>query len=64
MRGFIHWWAGLDWWIRLSVAGFLLAVSTALWVFADRIWPWGWVAGLVLLLLGGRSDSEKKGYHF
>jgi len=64
IRGLIEWWAGLDWKIRLLIPVILLAISTALWLLANLIWPWGWVAGVVLLLAGGRSESEKKGYHF
>ena len=40
----------------------LLGISTALW-FGGRFWPWGWVAGLVLLMAAGPSKAEKKGYH-
>ena len=39
-----------------------LAISTGLW-FAGRFWPWGWVVGVVLLLMAGPSNAEMKGYH-
>ena len=39
-----------------------LVISTGLW-FAGRFWPWGWVVGVVLLLMAGPSKAEKKGYH-
>ena len=59
--GFFAWWADLPAWLR-SVVLVFLAVSTGLW-FAGRLWPWGWVVGIVLLLMAGPSKAEKKGYH-
>jgi hypothetical protein len=40
----------------------LLLISTVFWM-TGRIWPWGWVAGVVLLLMAGPSQAQKKGYH-
>lgn len=60
---FLGWWGGLPPWLRYGVALLLLAISTGLYFFANRIWPWGWVAGVVLLLAAGPSEAEKKGYH-
>ena len=45
---------------RFGLAGVCLLVSTLLWL-AGIFWPWGWGAGVILLLLAGfRSDTEKK----
>ncbi len=60
----IDWFTGLPWWLRYGVAILLLLISTGLYFFANRFWPWGWGVGGVMLLFAGRSDSEKKGYHF
>jgi hypothetical protein len=62
MRGIIEFWGGLSPWFRFGVAIFFLLVSTGLW-FAQIFWPWGWVVGIVLLLLSFPSGPEKKGYH-
>jgi len=62
--GFMDWWTDLHWSLRLGVALFFIAVSTPLFFFAHRFWPWGWAVGLVLLCFSGPSDSEKKGYRF
>lgn len=59
---FFEWWAGLPVWLRYGSAILFLGISTGLW-FADRFWPWGWVVGIVLLLMAGPSKAEKKGYH-
>ena len=57
-----EWWAGLSPWVRFGVSLLLLAASTILW-FAGYFFPWGWVAGVVLLLFSFPSRAEKKGYH-
>ena len=59
---FFGWWADLPAWLRYGVALLFLAISTALW-FAGRLWPWGWVAGIVLLPMAGPSNAEKKRHH-
>jgi len=58
-----EWWSEQHWAVRYGVAFFFIAIST-LFLLAGRIWPWGWAVGFVLLLFGGPSDSEKKGYRF
>ena len=58
------WWANLSPWIRYGVAVFFLLLSTVLFFGFQRLWPWGWAVGTVLLFLAGPSDSEKKGYRF
>jgi hypothetical protein len=59
----IEWWSEQSPWVRYGVAGGLLLASTLVWL-AGRFWPWGWVAGAILLVFSGPSDSEEKGYHF
>ena len=61
--GFFSWWADQSPWLRYGVALLLIAISTVLFL-AGRLWIWGWVAGLILLLFAGPSSSEKKGYRF
>ena len=62
--GFFSFWSDLPPLLRYGVALVLIGISTGLYFLADRIWPWGWVSGIILLLLAGPSDSEKKGYNF
>jgi hypothetical protein len=61
-RGVIEWWAGLSPWIRFGVAGGFILLSTVILLFG-RIWIWGWVIGVVLLLCSFPSKPERKGYH-
>jgi hypothetical protein len=61
--GFFNWWAEQSPWLRYGVALILIAISTII-LLAGRIWIWGWVAGVILLLFAGPSSSEKKGYRF
>jgi hypothetical protein len=60
---FVGWWSGLDPWLRLGVPLVLLGVSAVLLIF-HRFFVVGWALGVVLLLCSGRSEAEKKGYHF
>ena len=60
----IGWWAGLSCWPRYGAAGLFLLVPIVILLLNGRLWVWGWVVGLVLLIFGGPSDSEKKGYNF
>ena len=57
----IEWWSGLSPWWRYGVSVMFLLISTVLFL-AGIFWPYGWVVGIILLLLAGPSDSEKKGY--
>ncbi|MCZ2340391.1 MAG: hypothetical protein LC104_01180 [Bacteroidales bacterium] len=59
---FFEWWGGLPWYFRLGVALLLLLISTIFWL-NDRFWPWGWVAGSVLLMFSFPTRAERKGYH-
>ena len=56
------WWAELPWQLRAGVAVIFLLVSTGLWL-AGTFWPWGWMVGIVLLLLSFPSRMEKRGFH-
>lgn len=62
MRTLIEWWAGQSTWLKVTVALLLIAASTVLWLL-DRFWPWGWAAGVVLLLFSFPNDAQKRGYH-
>jgi hypothetical protein len=64
MMWFFEWLGSIPWWIRLSIGLICIAISTLLFFFAHRLWPWGWAVGFVMLVFGGPSDSEKKGYRF
>lgn len=59
----LDWWCDLPWWLRYGFALLMLLISTILF-FCGIFWPWGWAMGLILLLLSGRSQSEKDGYNF
>ena len=63
IRWFIDWWAGLDPWLRIGIPIVLLGVSLVFLLFG-RIFFLGWILGGLLLLFSGKSDAEKKGYHF
>jgi hypothetical protein len=58
-----EWWAGLPWWARYGTAMVFLLISTGL-LLAGKFGPWGWGIGGMMLLFGGQSESEKKGYKF
>jgi hypothetical protein len=62
LRGLFEWWAGLRWWIRASVAGAFLLLSTVI-LLCGRLWIWGWIVGAVLLVFSFPSKPERKGYH-
>jgi hypothetical protein len=59
---FFEWWGGLSPWLRLGVALRYLLVSTLFWL-GGRIWPYGWIVGVVLLLFSFPSGPEQRGYH-
>jgi len=63
IKVWLDWWVGLNWKIRIAIPICLLILSTIL-LFAGVLWIWGWLIGTILLLLGGRSKSEKNGYRF
>ncbi len=55
------WLFNMPWRVRLILSGVFLTISTVL-ALVGYIWPWGWGVGVVLLMLGGPSEAEKKGY--
>ncbi len=57
----LEWLINMPWKLRLILSGIFLMISTVL-ALAGYIWPWGWGVGVVLLMFGGPSLSEKKGY--
>ena len=59
---FFQWWATLSPRVRFAVALVPLALSTLLWL-TGRFWPWGWVAGAVMLAFSFPSQAQKRGYH-
>lgn len=59
---FFESWAGLNTWLKVTIALIFLAISTILW-FAGKFWPWGWGVGTMLLLFSFPNDAQKRGYH-
>ena len=61
----LDWWIELPWWMRLGVALLLMAVGLLVFLYGSVK---GGAAlfglGFILLVLGGKSESEKKGYRF
>lgn len=66
MMALIEWWAGLPWLVRYGVAALVLAASTLLLFVGGsaRLPVMGWALGGAMVVLSGRSDSEKRGYRF
>lgn len=58
----LEWWIELPWWLRVGVGLILIGISTALYLFAHRFWPWGWAVGAVFVLFGFPSRTERQGY--
>lgn len=70
------WWCELPWWLRIGAGVLCMAAGGLLmWVhisghFGVDRWQaarYGALlvgAGAVMVLLGGKSDAEKKGYRF
>jgi hypothetical protein len=49
--------------LRIALGLVFIAISTAILLFGDRIWPWGWVVGAVMIFASG-AGSNKGGYNF
>ena len=49
MFGFFRWYAGLTRWMKYGVALVVLGLSGGASA-VGAFWPWGWGAGIVLLL--------------
>ena len=61
----LDWWTDLPWWLRLGSALLLMAVGVlAFWFVSVRLGAGLAGLGLILFALGGKSESEKKGYRF
>jgi len=63
-RSFFEWWAGRGPLLRTGIPVVILGISAILLLLFDEFLLLGWILGGVLLLFSGRSDAEKKGYHF
>ena len=76
LDGVISWWTDRPWWVRIGIGLAMIAWGVVVIVnvarddnpFTDH-WPLiggGMLAGVgfVLLMIGGKSDAEKKGYKF
>jgi len=50
--------------LRTGIPVVILGISAILLLLFDEFLLLGWILGGVLLLFSGRSDAEKKGYHF
>lgn len=57
--GFFGWYFTLKPLVRFLFALIPLGVSTALFFGADRIWPWGWGMGVIMLLCSFPTDGER-----
>ena len=60
--GLYEWLAELSPWIKISLGLLLISVSTILW-FSGWFWPWGWIVGVILIMISFPNDAQKKGYH-
>lgn len=61
----LDWWIDLPWWLRLGVAlGLMGAGALVFWYVSIRLGILMVGVGLVLFLIGGKSQAEKKGYRF
>lgn len=61
MMMLFEWWYDLPWWARYGIALLMILISTAM-LFIGRLFIWGWVVGLIMVAMGGRSQAEKNGY--
>lgn len=61
--GMFCFWRDMHWCIRMLLPVAVLAISGVL-LYYGFFFKLGWVAGILLLLFGGRSRSEKNGYRF
>lgn len=57
--GLFEWYAGLPPLLRFFFALVPLAISTVLFFFFDRLWPWGWAVGGVMLCFSLPSPDER-----
>ncbi len=58
-------WIELPAWLRLGIAGIVAIIGVLTFIFVSvRAGAVLSGIGFVLLLIGGKSDSEKNGYRF
>jgi hypothetical protein len=58
-------WMDLPAWLRIIVALIVVAIGGLLcWFISFRLGVLPLALGVAMLFFGGKSDSEKKGYHF
>ncbi len=62
----LEWWGGLPWLVRYGVAFLFIGTGAVLFFTGAgmRLPIIGWAIGGAMLLMAGRSDSEKRGYNF
>ena len=61
----LEWWSELPPWLRLGVAfGLIITGGLVFWYVDIRVGIVLMGLGLVLWLVGGPTDPEKKGYRF
>jgi hypothetical protein len=63
MMGLIEFWYDLPTILRIALGLLFIGISTAFFFFADRIWPWGWAVGAVMIFASG-AGKNKGGYNF
>lgn len=56
-------WYELPWLLRVGLGLVFIGISTLLLLCADRIWPYGWVVGAIMVLASG-TGGNKNGYNF
>ena len=61
----LDWWTDLPAWLRIATALLVLAAGGfVLWYVSVRLGAALLGLGFILVVLGGKSQSEKKGYRF
>lgn len=61
----LDWWTDLPAWLRITTALLVLATGAfVLWYVSVRLGAALLGLGFILVVLGGKSQSEKKGYRF
>jgi fucose permease len=56
-------WYELPFLLRIGLGLLLIGISTLIFFAADRIWPYGWIAGAIMVL-GSGAGGNKNGYNF
>lgn len=58
-----NFWYELPTILRIALGLVFIGISTAVLVFGDRIWIWGFVVGGIMILVSG-AGNNKGGYNF